>query len=139
MNAPADGYVLSRSEIEPLTNVKGHPNMNIYRFARPFETSRWLLVALNDVEEGGGIDLHYHEHMDADHAYFVIDGEVIAWIGEREFRVGPLSIMFFPTGTLHGFKVVSPGGARILRLGASPDGIATGNSVWVNDIAAPAD
>lgn len=127
------GFVRNRSEIACKTGVIGHPGMSIYPFVRPNETSRWLLVALNDVEEGGGINLHYHENMDADHAYYVIDGEVIAWIGDKEFYVGPHSLMFFPCGVLHGFKVTSSGGARILRLGAAPDGVATGNSVWIGE------
>lgn len=113
--------------------------MTIYRFAKPLDTSRWLHVTLNDIAEGGGIDLHYHEGLDADHAYYLIDGEVIAWIGDEEFKLGPHSLMFFPTSTVHGFKVVSKGGARVLRLGASPDGITTGNSVWVGAEAAATD
>lgn len=128
------GYIRAISAITPRTNVTGHPRMQIYPLARPNESSRWLLVALNDIRQGGGIDIHYHEDMDADHAYYVIDGEVTAWIGEETFEVGPHSLMFFPSGELHGFKVTSPDGARILRLGAAPDGIATGNSVWVKKV-----
>jgi len=34
--------------------------MTIYRFARPGTNSRWLHVTLNEVEEGGAIEPHYH-------------------------------------------------------------------------------
>lgn len=56
---------------------------------------------------------------------------MLARVGDEEYRAGPDSLMLFPCHTVHGFKVVSPGGARILRLGASGTGQATGNSRFV--------
>ncbi len=132
MDGQTPGYVISLSEISGRQGLAGHPGVTAYSFARPDRNSRWLLVTLDVVEEGGGIDLHYHDGMDFDHAYYVIDGEVVASIGDRQYRIGSDSLMFFPCGVAHGFKVVSAGGARILRLGASPDGVATGNSVWMS-------
>jgi hypothetical protein len=58
-------------------------------------------------------------------------GEVIATVGDQEHRVGPHSLMLFPCATVHGFRVVSPGGARILRLGASDTGVSTGGNTYV--------
>ena len=125
------GGVLRLSDIEPHTDLEGHPGLQAYRFLRPpSEWSRWLLVTLDIVEEGGGIDPHVHEGITADHAYYVIEGEVEATIGEKRFDVGPDSLMVFPCDMMHGFTVTSPGGARVLRLGAAADGRASGGSVF---------
>ena len=129
MTAP--GPIISLAELEARNNVEGHPDMAIYNFARPNVNTRWLLVTLNVIDENGGIEPHYHTVADFDHAYYVIEGEVVARVGEEEYRVGPDSLMLFPSRTIHGFRVVSPGGARILRLGASDCGVATGGSVFL--------
>ena len=86
--------------------------MTIFRFARPGTNSRWLHVTLNEIEEGGGIEPHYHAGVEFDHAYYVIEGEVIARVGDHEERIGPDSLMLFPCQEVHGFRVVSPGGAE---------------------------
>ena len=132
------GHVVKLSDLKGRDNLEGHPGIVAYNFARPGANCRWLLVTLDVIEEGGAIEPHYHEGADFDHAYYVIEGEVIAWVGEQEYRVGPDSLMLFPCQTIHGFKAVSPGGARILRLGASDCGVATGGSVFVGAGKQPA-
>ncbi len=97
----------------------------------PTGRGRWLLVTLDVIDENGGIEPHYHEGVDFDHAYYVVEGEVIARVGDQESRVGPDSLMVFPCATVHGFKVVSPGGAKILRLGASDSGVASGGNRYL--------
>jgi mannose-6-phosphate isomerase-like protein (cupin superfamily) len=126
------GAVISLAEAERHTGLTGHPGLTAHRFVRPpSELSRWLLVTLDVVEHGGGIDPHYHEGIVADHAYYLIAGTAIATIGDEEFEVGPDSLIVFPCQTVHGLKVTSPEGAKFLRLGASADGPASGNSVYV--------
>lgn len=126
------GAVISLAEAEVHTGLEGHPGLVAHRFVRPpSELSRWLLVTLDVVEEGGGIDPHYHEGIVADHAYFLIEGTAVATIGDEEIEVGPESLIVFPCQTVHGLRVTSPGGAKFLRLGASADGPASGNSVYV--------
>lgn len=127
------GAVIALSDAEVHTGLEGHPGLTAHRFVRPpSELSRWLLVTLDVVEQGGGIDPHYHEGIVADHAYYLIEGTAIATIGEDEFEVGPDSLIVFPCQTVHGLKVTSPGGARFLRLGAAADGPASGNSVYTD-------
>ncbi|MPZ61695.1 MAG: cupin domain-containing protein [Propionibacteriales bacterium] len=135
------GGVVRLSELEPRTDLPGHPGLSAYRFVRPPEAlSRWLLVTLDVVEHGGGIDLHHHAGLDADHAYYVIEGTVTATIGDETFEAGPDSLLVFPSGMRHGLTVTSETGARLLRLGASPTGRASGGSVFVQEeIAAEED
>jgi mannose-6-phosphate isomerase-like protein (cupin superfamily) len=115
-------------------DLEGHPGITAHRFVSgPDAGTRWLLVTLNLIEPGGGIDPHYHEGLNADHAYFLVDGHVIARIGDEEHEVRPNGLMVFRCDVVHGFRVVGDEPARVLRLGAAPDGIATGGSVFVDD------
>lgn len=127
------GGVVRAGDIAPATSLPGHPGTAAYRLVRPdTERSRWLHLTLNVIEPGGGIDPHYHDGVDADHAYFVISGTVRARIGDDYFDVGPDELMVFPCGTVHGFTVTSDEGARVLRLGAAADGRTSGGSVFVD-------
>lgn len=130
--AAVTGAVITLSDATRKTGLEGHPGLVAHRFVRPpSDHAQWLLVTLDVVEEGGGIDLHYHDGLVADHAYYMIEGTAIATIGEETFEVGPDSLIVFPCQVVHGLRVTSPGGARFLRLGASPNGTASGNSVYV--------
>ena len=125
--------VICVDDIGPHTDLDGHPGCAAYRMlAPPDDFSRWLHVTYDAFEPGGAISPHYHEGLDADHAYYVIEGEVRAQIGDEHFDVGPRSLMIFPCEVVHGFSVVSPDGAKILRLGAAPDGRTSGGSVFVS-------
>jgi quercetin dioxygenase-like cupin family protein len=126
------GGVIRLADVPPRSGLQGHPGLVAHRFIRPPDAlSRWLLVTLDVVERGGGIDPHYHEGLVADHAYYLIEGTAVATIGDREYEVGPDSLIVFPCRIVHGLRVTSAGGARFLRLGAAPDGQASGNSVFV--------
>ncbi len=125
------GFVVSLADLKGRDDLEGHPGVTAYNFARPGTNCRWLLVTLDVIEPGGAIEPHYHQGADFDHAYYVIDGEVIATVGDREYRVGPHSLMIFPCQTVHGFKVVSPGGAHVLRLGASDTGVVSGGNTYL--------
>jgi len=126
------GAVICVDDIQPDTGLDGHPGCAAYRMlAPPQDLSRWLHVTYDAFEPGGAIEPHYHEGLEADHAYYLIEGEVRARIGDEEFDVGPRSLMIFPCEVVHGFSVVSPGGATVLRLGAAADGRASGGSVFV--------
>lgn len=114
-------------------DLTGHPGITAHRFVSgPDQGTRWLLVTLNLIEPGGGIDPHYHEGLTADHAYFLMDGHAIARIGDEQHEVRPNGLMVFRSDVVHGFRVVGDTPARVLRLGAAPDGVATGGSVFVD-------
>ena len=94
--AAAVPFVLWRAEIPERTGVTGHINMSAYRFARAGQTTRRPHVMLDVLREGGGINLHYHEGIDADHAYYLSEGRVEAQVAGRTYReIGPHSLMVF--------------------------------------------
>jgi hypothetical protein len=45
--------------------------------------------------------------------------------------------MVFESKIPRGFRVVSPGGAVVLRLGASPSKGTTGRSIWISTFDGP--
>lgn len=129
------GGIIRVEDVEPRRDLKGHPGCAAHQLIRPqTELSQWLHVTYNEIEFGGGIDPHHHTGLNADHAYFVLDGTVRARIGDNYFDVGPRSLMVFPCTAVHGFTVTSAGGARVLRLGASADGRTSGSSVFVEHL-----
>ena len=126
--------IIRVDDVDPRKDLEGHPGCAAHQLIRPqTELSQWLHVTYNDIEFGGGIDSHHHTGLDADHAYFVLDGTVRARIGNDYFDVGPRSLMVFSCTALHGFTVTSPEGARVLRLGAAADGRTSGWSVFVDE------
>lgn len=46
-----------------------------------------------------------HIHQDAAEAFYVLDGEYIIFIEEREIRAPAGSFVFIPAGAVHGFRV----------------------------------
>lgn len=122
------------ADVTPATELTGHPGTAAHRLLRPrTELSQWLHVTLDVVEAGGGIDPHHHDGIDADHAYFVIEGTLRARIGDEYVDVGPDDLVVFPCDVVHGFVVTSDEGAKVLRLGAAADGRTSGGSVFIED------
>lgn len=131
--AASGGAIIRKQDAHFDNALKGHPGVEAFHFVSgPDDFARFLMVSLDVIEHGGGIDPHYHEGLVADHAYYLADGEVLARIGNEEFTVTKDSLMVFDCTVVHGFKVVSPEGARVLRLGASATGKSTGGSVFVD-------
>jgi len=129
-----ESAVISFEEAEKIVGHKGQIGIDARIYCHgPDRVANWLLVALDVIEPGGEIRAHYHEGLEADHAYFLVDGEVMARIGDEEFLVKPNSLMVFRSDVVHGFKVVSPEGARVLRLGASVDGRTTGGHRFADE------
>lgn len=127
------GGVIRAEDVGPTKGLAGHPGTAAHRLLRPrTERSRWLHVTLDVIDHRGGIDPHIHAGIEADHAYFVIEGTLRARIGDEVVEAGPDDLLVFPCDVVHGFTVTSPGGARVLRLGAAADGRTSGNSVFVD-------
>lgn len=137
MNDPS-GYIVRGDDLPPRTGLRGHPGCTAYRMLRPPEhLSRWLHVTYDVFECGGGIDPHHHEGIDADHAYYVIEGEVRVRVGDTADVARSGDLIVFPCDVVHGFVVQSPDGARVLRLGAAPDGRTSGGSIFVEETDHP--
>lgn len=124
--------VVHLEDTVPRLGLEGHPGITAHRYVSgPDAGTRWLLVTLDIIEPGGGIDPHYHEGLTADHAYFLVEGQATARIGDEYHDVRANGLMVFRSDIVHGFTIVGDEPARVLRLGAAPDGVATGGSVFL--------
>lgn len=63
--------------------------------------------------------LHVHEH--EDELFYVLEGEHVFQVGDRELRAGPGGVVFAPRGVPHAQRRVVPRQGRLLVL-ASPAG-----------------
>jgi mannose-6-phosphate isomerase-like protein (cupin superfamily) len=73
-------------------------------------------------EEDQPVDtpLHVHEH--EDELFYVLEGEHVFQVGEREHRAGPGDLVFAPRGVPHSQRRVVPRQGRTLVL-TSPGGL----------------
>jgi mannose-6-phosphate isomerase-like protein (cupin superfamily) len=73
-------------------------------------------------EENQPVDtpLHVHEH--EDELFYVLEGEHVFQVGEREYRAGPGDLVFAPRGVPHSQRRVVPREGRTLVL-TSPGGL----------------
>jgi mannose-6-phosphate isomerase-like protein (cupin superfamily) len=46
-----------------------------------------------------------HIHRDAAEAFYVLEGEYVIFVDDREFRCPAGSFIYIPAGTVHGFRV----------------------------------
>jgi mannose-6-phosphate isomerase-like protein (cupin superfamily) len=58
-----------------------------------------------------------HRHHRDDEAFYILEGELSGFCGEREWRGGPGTFVFLPRGLPHGFRVEGETPARVLQLG----------------------
>jgi mannose-6-phosphate isomerase-like protein (cupin superfamily) len=73
-------------------------------------------------EENEAVDtpLHVHEH--EDELFYVLEGQHVFQVGEREHRAGPGGLVFAPRGVPHSQRRVVPRVGRTLVL-TSPGGL----------------
>ena len=69
------------------------------------------LFSLLEAEEPPGFGPPLHIHHDAAEAFYVLEGEYVMFLDDREFRCPAGSFIFIPAGMRHGFRV----GARPSR------------------------
>jgi quercetin dioxygenase-like cupin family protein len=63
--------------------------------------------SLLEATEPAGFGPPIHIHRDAAEAFYVLDGEYIVFLEEREFRCPAGSFIYVPAGLRHGFRVGS--------------------------------
>ena len=61
--------------------------------------------SLLEADEPAGFGPPMHIHRDAAEAFYVLDGEYIIFIAERQVVCPAGSFIYIPAGTLHGFRV----------------------------------
>ena len=67
------------------------------------------------------VDTPLHVHENEDELFYVLDGEHVVQLGDREFRAGPGGLVFAPRGVPHAQRRVVPTEGRMLVL-TSPAG-----------------
>ncbi len=67
------------------------------------ETGR--VVSVLEAEEPPGFGPPIHVHHDAAEAFYVLEGEYIMYLKDREFACPAGSFIFIPKGVRHGFRV----------------------------------
>jgi mannose-6-phosphate isomerase-like protein (cupin superfamily) len=77
--------------------------------------------AFSIIEEIAPLDTPLHVHEREDELFYVIEGEHVFQVGEREFPAGPGGVVFAPRGVPHAHRRVVPRTGRMLTL-ASPAG-----------------
>lgn len=73
-------------------------------------------------EENEPVDTPLHVHQNEDELFYVLEGEHVFQVGEKEFRLGPGGLAFAPRGVPHAQRRVVPRRGRILVL-TSPAGL----------------
>jgi hypothetical protein len=63
------------------------------------------LVSLLEAEEPPGFGPPLHIHHDAAEAFYVLEGEYVMYLDEREVTCPAGSFVFIPAGMRHGFRV----------------------------------
>jgi mannose-6-phosphate isomerase-like protein (cupin superfamily) len=65
------------------------------------------VVSVLEADEPPGFGPPIHVHHDAAEAFYVLDGEYIMYLEDREFACPAGSFIFIPQGARHGFRVGS--------------------------------
>jgi quercetin dioxygenase-like cupin family protein len=73
-------------------------------------------------EENQPVDTPLHVHEREDELFYVLEGEHVYQVGEREHRAGPGDLVFAPRGIPHSQRRVVPREGRTLVL-TSPGGL----------------
>jgi mannose-6-phosphate isomerase-like protein (cupin superfamily) len=76
------------------------------------EDSGGEMTALEEVEPMSDTPLHVHAN--EDELFYIVEGEHIIALGEREHRLGPGDAIFAPRGVPHAQRRVEPGVGREL-------------------------
>jgi mannose-6-phosphate isomerase-like protein (cupin superfamily) len=97
--APGSALVLGPGEGRSID--LGNFNMSVKATAAQTGSAFTLLEAA----EPPGFGPPMHIHHDAAEAFYVLDGEYMMFIEDREFRCPAGSFVFIPSGLRHGFRV----------------------------------
>ena len=143
------GFILPLAEVEHGHKVEGHHGMQSHGFLRPVvaptnpkapppsivrETSKHIMLTLNTIEPGGGIEEHYHEHNAEmpifDHVYYVISGRIRATIGDIEKTVGSNSLIYCPSNIRHSITNVGKDLAKVISIDGTGEGEKGGRLVY---------
>ena len=144
MGNDQNGFIRTSKDLEQdLRKSKGIPvkgPLEMYRYSfidnhsGAEEHSKYIMLGMDKLQPGGGIDEHYHKH-DAetpifDHVYYVISGRIRATIGDTERIVGADSMIYCPSNIKHSITNIGKRPAKILRIKGSIEGEKSGDAVF---------
>src|SRR5215472_15343504 len=73
-------------------------------------------LALMEFSDPGGHAPPHHVHENEEEVWFVLDGEVTFFVGDRRHDLNPGQVAYGPRGIPHSYLVRSPEGARMAVL-----------------------
>ena len=98
--------------------------------------SKYLMVGMDKLQPGSGIEEHYHEYNAEmpifDHAYYVISGRIQATTGDIEKIIGADSLIYCPSNIKHSITNIGKGNAKILRIKGSGEGEKTVGAIFTS-------
>ena len=148
------GFIMSVADIEQAARLShdnkagGHHNMQGYGFLtvataaathgmKGRELSKHIMLGLDKLQPGGGIEEHYHEFNAEmpvfDHVYYVISGRIQATVGDIERTVGADSLIYCPSNVKHSILNVGKGIAKVLRISGCAEGAEMGGAVYTKN------
>ena len=147
MKKSRKGFILTKKELEQAWRIshgiKAANSIDMHRYsfldnheADGKDLSKYLMLGMDKLQPGGGIEEHYHEcNADMpvfDHAYYVISGRIRATVGDTKKIVGADSLIYCPSDVRHSITNVGKGTAKILRIKGSGEGEKTGGAIFTS-------
>jgi mannose-6-phosphate isomerase-like protein (cupin superfamily) len=90
---------------------EGHVLGNVEFLARSADTPRFNFAI---IEIASGRELEAHVHETEDDAFYILEGEMIFLLEDREVKAGPGTFVLVPPGVEHAFR--NDGGAPVRML-----------------------
>ncbi|WP_232243706.1 cupin domain-containing protein [Paraburkholderia sp. SOS3] len=84
--------------------------MNVLLSGQESENATSIILATH--KPGEGPPPHFHAGQDE--CFFVLEGEYELFVAGQTHRAGPGTLVFLPRNTVHGFRNIGPGDARML-------------------------
>jgi mannose-6-phosphate isomerase-like protein (cupin superfamily) len=99
MESDAKPYALDAAEGRPIDLGEG-----FVVAVKADEHQTGGVVSVLETQEPPGFGPPLHVHHDCAEAFYVLDGEYVMYLGDREAVCGPGSFVFVPRGVPHGFR-----------------------------------
>jgi mannose-6-phosphate isomerase-like protein (cupin superfamily) len=109
------GIIILHGEGRELFSPSGHPQ---HLKAGEADTGGAYSLWESVIAPGEGASLHVHP--DNEEAFYLLEGELILRVGDREQAISPGAFALVPRGTGHAFTNPAPTAARMLTLMSPP-------------------
>ena len=72
------------------------------------------MITVKEIFLAPGAEVPVHKHPDSEETHFLVEGELVAVLGDCQFKITSRDCMIAPKGVPHGMKNTSGGVARII-------------------------